>query len=273
MWLSNGMNRKPKGLSDDLFQYVKDRESSYGIEIHEPGEKSTASNISNSRPSEIYLNCIGRETSKTAFEINTSYSDEENMVLLHKTEKLKLAVEKELDDVKKQLESAEGDEKIGLEAYKKKLIRYRKFFKYRNYELTIRANGIDKEIKSDFIETLKKVVNNKQLDLFFESFTEDVFSVLLSLVLREMTNAGEDISELLGLVDQLNTLLFKSDNKKTSYLYQAFSRYFDSEIDANIEDVKYLSLKKRVTNQMLFFHKKKDDFRRTHMEKEQSLLW
>ena len=71
-WLSKEMNRKPEGLSNELYQYVKERESSYGIEIHEPGEKSTASNISNSRPSEIYLNCIGRETSKTSFELNTS---------------------------------------------------------------------------------------------------------------------------------------------------------------------------------------------------------
>ena len=267
-WLNKGMKQKPEGLSEELFRYVKDRESSYGVEIHEPGEKSTASNISNSRPSEIYLNCIGRETSKTSFELNTSYSDEENMVLLHKTEKLKLAVEKEFDDVKKQLKSAKDDEIIGLEAYKKKLIRYRKFFKYRNYELSIRANGITEEIKTDFLETLKDVVNNKRLDLFFESFTEDIFSALLSLVLREMTNAGDDISELLDLIIQLNYLLFEGDNKKTSYLYQAFSKHFDDKKEANTEDIKYLSLKKQVTKQMLFFQKKKDDFRRNHMEKE-----
>lgn len=268
LWLSTGMKRKPEGLSDELFQYVKERESSYGIEIHEPGEKSTASNISNSRPSEIYLNCIGRETSKTSFELNTSYSDEENMLLLHKTEKLKLAVEKELEDVKKQLESAKDDEKIGLEAYKKKLIRYRKFFKYRNFELSIRASGIDEDIKSDFIEALKEIVDNKQLELFFENFTEDIFSALLSLVLREMTNAGEDISVLLSLVEQLNTMLFEGNNKKSSYIYQAFSRYFEAGINSNIVETKYLSLKKMVTNQMLFFQKKKDDFRKTHMEKE-----
>ncbi len=267
-WFNKEMNCKPEGLSDYLFQYVKERESSYGIEVHKPGDKSTASNIANSKSSEIYLNCIGRETSKTSFELNTSYSDEENMVLLHKTEKLKLAVEKELDDVRKQLESAEDDERIGLEAYKKKLIRYLKFFKYRNYELAIRANGIDKKIEFEFTEKLKEVVNNNRLDLFFENFTEDVFSALLSLVLREKTNSGEDISELLGLVDQLNILLFERDNKKTSYLYQAFSKYFNDKTYTNIGDTKYLSLKKIVNKQMLFFQKKKDIFRRKHMEEE-----
>ena len=190
------------------------------------------------------------------------------MVLLHKTEKLKLAVEKELEDVKQQIETAKDDEKIGLEAYKKKLIRYRKFFKYRNYELSIRANGIDEEIKNDFIGTLREVVDNKKLDVFFENFTEDIFSALLSLVLREMTNSAEDISELLVLVEHLNSLLFGCENKSTSYLYQAFSRYFNVKIETNIEDVKYMSLKKRVTKQMLFFQKKKDDFRKIHMEKE-----
>lgn len=278
-WQNELKSFKLEELSGNLYQYVKDRESSYGIKVHELGEKSTASNIVNSKPSEIYLNCIGRETSKTSFELNTGYSDEENMVLLNKTEQLNKAVENELEDIKTQIEKSEdANERIGLEAYKKKLIRYKKFFKYRNFELTIRANGVDEAVKMDFQETLETVVKNKMIAKFFEDFTEDIFSALLNLVLREMTNSGEDTTKLLELLEQLNSLLFNGDNKKTSYVYQAFSRYYDDELDRDIEDVKYSSLKKKVTTQMLFYKKKKDDFRRNHMKeflfelKENSIL-
>lgn len=268
-WQKKDMSCKPNGLSDELYQYVKERENSYGIEIHEPGDKSTASNIANSRPSEMYLNCIGRETSKTAFELNTSYSDEENTVLLHKTEKLMKAVENELEDVEKQIIDTrqEGKGSSGLEAYKKKLIRYKKFFKYRNYELSIRAKGIDEYIKLNFINQLKEIVDSNKLDLFFENFTEDIFSAMFNLVLREMTNSGESISELTDLLERLNILLFERDNKQTSYLYQAFSRYYIKE-NSYSEDIRYTSLKKKVASHMLFFQKKKDDFRRINMKKE-----
>ena len=261
-WIKIGMSKKPKGLPKQLYEYVKERESSYDIRLHDLGEKSTASNISKSSSSEIYLNCIGREISKTAFELNTGYSDEESMMLLEKNKKIKIAVEKELDNINIKLQDTTDNSKIGLEAYKKKLIRYRKFFKYRNFELMIRTNGIDSEIKSDCEQILQKVVNNQNIELFFQNFTEDIFSGLLSLVLREMTNSGEKIDELLNLIIKLNLLLFGCDNRKTSYLYQTFSRYFDEELEYNSENRKYYSLKRKLKGQMLFFQKKDEVFRR-----------
>lgn len=261
-WLEGEISNKNMELPDELFDYVDKRKSSYGIKIHSPGEKSTASNISKSRPSEIYLNCIGRETSKTSFELNTSYSDEENMNLLRKTEKLKIAVEKELEDINKQIEKANNNKKIGLEAYKKKLIRYRKFFKYRNFELATRTNSIDKKNLFDFIYTFRDIVREKNIELFFQDFTEDVFIALLSIILRERKNSGKKSKGLLILLNKLNLLLFDCDNKKTSYLHQAFSRYIDDELEYNIEDRKYSSLKRKLTGQMHFFKKKDEVFRR-----------
>lgn len=261
-WIKIGMSKNPKGLPKHLYEYVKERESSYDIRLHDLGEKSTASNISKSSSSEIYLNCIGREISKTAFELNTGYSDEESMMLLEKNKKIKIAVEKELDNINTRLQNPTNNAKIGLEAYKKKLIRYRKFFKYRNFELTIRANGIDSEIKSECEQILKEVVKNKNIELFFQNFTEDIFSGLLSLVLREMTNSGEKTDELLNLIIRLNLLLFGCDNRETSYLYQTFSRYSDDELEYNSENRKYSSLKRKLKGQMHFFQKKDEVFRR-----------
>lgn len=260
-WLEGEISNKNIHLPNYLFEYVNERKSSYGIKIHCPGEKSTASNISKSRPSEIYLNCIGRETSKTAFELNTSYSDEENISLLRKTEKLKIAVEKELEDINRQIKKAEGTKKIGLEAYKKKLIRYKKFFKYRNFELATRTNRVEKDSLFDFVYTLRDVVRNKNIELFYQNFTEDVFISLLSVILRERKNSGKKSNGLLILLRKLNSLLFDCENKKTSYLYQAFSRYLDDELEYNIEDRKYFSLKRKLAGQIYFFQKKDDVFR------------
>lgn len=266
IWIEGEISNKNMHLSNYLFEYVNERKSSYGIEIHCPGEKSTASDISKSRPSEIYLNCIGRETSKTSFELNTSYSDEENISLLHKTEKLKIAVEKELEDINRQIKEANNNEKIGLEAYKKKLIRYKKFFKYRNFELATRTNRVDKDSLFDFVYTLRNIVRTKNIELLFQNFTEDIFISLLSIILRERKNSGKKSIGLLILLRKLNSLLFDCENKKTSYLYQAFSRYLDDEQECNIEDRKYFSLKRKLAGQIHFFQKKDEFFRRNKAE-------
>lgn len=265
-WIKTGMSKNTKGLPKQLYEYVKERESSYDIRLHDLGEKSTASNISKSGPSEIYLNCVGRETSKTSFELNTSYSDEENISLLHKTEKLKIAIEKELEDINIQINDANDNEKIGLEAYKKKLIRYKKFFKYRNFELATRTNRVDKDSLFDFICTLRDVVRTENIELFFQNFTEDIFISLLSIILRERRNSGKKSVGLLILLRKLNSLLFDFENTKTSYLYQAFSRYLDDEQECNIEDRKYFSLKRKLAGQIHFFQKKDEAFRRNKAE-------
>lgn len=283
-WTEEEFKAKSNNLSKALFDYVKNREGSYGISIHAPGDKSTASNISNSRQSEIYLNCIGRETSKTAFELNTNFSDEESTVLLHKTQKLYDAVQRELDSVKAQIEDTKGDsEKTDLEAeaYKKKLIRYKKFFKYRCNDLAIRAGEAGNEVIKEFLSDLKKIIEEEDLKFFFELFSEDIFSALLSLILSELCNSDMEVENVPGirnikdvclLLDKLNTLLFSKDNKKTSYLYQSFSRYYDIDYAGARINRTYFSLKNKVGQQTLFYKKKKDDYRRESLEKELKLV-
>lgn len=276
-WQNEQFKDKPSELSKELVDYVIEREKSFEILIHEPGDKSTASDISNSRPSEIYLNCLGRETSKTAFELNTNYSDEESMVLLHKTQKLNEAIEKELENVRKQItEIDDNNIKIGLESYKKKLIRYKKFFKYRKYDLAIRAGETENQIE-DFLKELKQIVDEKNLKKFFELFSEDIFSALLSLVLQELSNSGKEltgipevknIKDVLLLLEKLNFILFDKNNKQTSYLYQSFSKYYDEENLFVGNDRAYDSLKKKVCKQTLFYQKKKDDYRVKELKKE-----
>ena len=277
-WVTSEFKSESVNIPKKLIDYVRERENSYGISIHKPGDKSTASYISNSKVSEIYLNYIGRETSKTAFELNTNFSDEESMVLLHKTQKLYEAVHCELDSVQKQLNDSENvDKKNSLESYKKKLIRYKKFFKYRCYDLSIRAGETGDKIKTDFLIDLKCIVENKDLKRFFDFFSEDIFSALLSLVLKEFYNSDlelEDIpdvrriDDVIALLEELNKILFGGNNKKTSYLYQSFSKFCDKERSDIKSNRLYFTLKNKVSKQTLFYQKKKGDYRRNALKKE-----
>lgn len=258
-------------LKKELQDYVKIRKDSYGIQVHEPGEKSTASNIANSRQSEIYLNCIGRETSKTSFELNTNFSDEESQVLLHKTEKLHEAVKNEINNVEVQIDNLnDKDKSIGLLLYKKKLLRYKKFFKYRCYDLAIRAGVAGKEIEKKFLLELKQIVENKKIEEFFTLFSEDIFSPLLNLVLKEISDSEKklegvpgvkNVDDIFNLLKALNTAIFGYDNKSTSYLYQICSNYLNF-CCINIEkDMSYRSLKYKLCKQTCFYQKKKDNYR------------
>lgn len=267
-WVAGLTSVKPGWMPDELFDYVKQRESNYGICVHKDG-KSTASDISKSKQSELFLNYIGRETSKTAFELNTNYSDEESLILLNKTERLNDAVEKELDDVVKQInEIGDYENTQNLESYKKKLVRYKKFFKYRKIELTVRTKGAIEQIEDEFVNELRDVVENKDLERFFASFTEDIFSALLSIVLREMSNSGKDVSEIISLLKRLNTLLFGRNNIKTSYLAKSFFKYESVEIHDDYSGNRYSSLTNRVKRQTVFYRKKTEDLRRKNAYSE-----
>ena len=85
VWMNALYEKENQFISSDLLSFVAEKIDLYGINIHPPGDKSTISNIADSKEGEVYIHCIGRETSKTAFDINTSFSDEESRILLNKT--------------------------------------------------------------------------------------------------------------------------------------------------------------------------------------------
>ena len=275
-------------LPKKCIDYIIARKESYGISIHEPGDKSTVSDIANSKASEVYLNCIGRETSKTSFELNTSFSDEEIMVLLNKTKKINEAIEKELENIKEQIdESKNDDEKIKLEAYKNKLLRYKKFFKYRCYYLQIRTGAVDKDIIRDFFKELEEIIDKNDLERFFDFFSEDIFSALLSLIFRELRNSENElcikevndfnytaynIKDKLKLLEKINMMVFNNvNNQKTSYLYKIYSIYYSEQYTNNSNNIVYRSLKETVRKRVLFYNKKKDDYRISALKNELKL--
>ena len=86
-WANNLIDVNDIDLSKEIRNYITQITeldgNAFKITIHEAGEKSTLSNIQNSKEGESYIHCVGREVSKTAFEMNTSFSDEEDEILLN----------------------------------------------------------------------------------------------------------------------------------------------------------------------------------------------
>ena len=225
LWIQSSLDKSEHVLPKELENYIRKRKEQYIIKIHEPGEKSTATNIIESEDSEVYLHCIGRETSKTAFELNTGYSDEENYILLNKTEKLLEAIERELNNFH------------GNESYRKKLIRYKKFFKYRMFDLRLRTQKDSANLMNELIDDLDEIISlprEQGVQLFFDKYTEDILGPLINMVLSEMKNAGTNKDHLVKDLKKLNLMLFNEVNIETSYIFCAFSRFFEEK---EIEDV------------------------------------
>ena len=210
-------------FNDEIKKFVEEKSELFKVEIHSPEEKSTISDIANSKEGEIYIHCIGRETSKTALEINKSFSDEESRMLYEKTNCILEAIERELKQVSEDLEkdNLEDANKIYKEAYKKKLIRYRKFFKNRNKDLAYRDKSDANELKNELISDLEFLKNNsgnekEALIEFFEKYSDDTLEAAIGFTFKAVKDSNQDYYELTQYVKKLNILLFGKDNTKTS---------------------------------------------------------
>lgn len=259
-------------LDIEVTSFVWEKRELFGVKIHEPGEKSTISDIANSKEGEVYIHCIGRETSKTAFEINTSYSDEESNILYNRTSGILNAIERELEKLNQELEeSLDNDVRIYKEAYKNKIVRYKKFFKYRNKLLAFREKTDSEEMEKELTEDLKFLENNLKedgIEEFFEKYNEDTLGSSISLVLKSMRNLGKDYTPVTSKLLELNKLLFRRNNKKTSYLYSAYKEYIDNENQEQNDTNRYSSLQKIVKEKIPSTGNKTDVIKRQLVKEE-----
>ncbi len=273
-WMNGLYENNNQFLSPELLSFVSEKIDLYGINIHPPGDKSTISNIADSKKGEVYIHCIGRETSKTAFDINTSFSDEESKILLNKTESILKVVNKELEQIDLELkdEQLTVDDKKYKESYKKKLVRYKKFFKYRYKDLQYMQESDTQSLQEELLNDLKFLDDNgdKQSSLseFFEMYNEDTLGATISFVLKAMREMGEDYSVLVEKIIKLNHLLFGKDNKKSSYLYVAYREYIE-QFQYEITEVSaYTTLKRLVKERTSYVRKKADNIKTNFLKNE-----
>lgn len=277
-WMNELYNNEDRLISSELRLFVAEKIDSYVISIHSPGDKSTISNIADSKKGEAYIHCIGRETSKTGFDINTSFSDEESKILLNKTGCILKAVSKELEQVESELndEQLTAADKKYKESYKKKLVRYKKFFKYRYKDLRYRQESDTRSLKEELLNDLKFLDDNadrkNRLSDFFEMYNEDTLGATISFVLRAMHEMGEDYSVLIEKIIKLNQLLFENDNKKSSYLYAAYKEYYKEYIDRSQREISevsaYTTLKRSIKERRSYVRKKADNVKTDFVKNE-----
>ena len=273
-WMNRLYENESQFISLELLSFVAEKIDLYGIKIHPPGDKSTISNIADSKKGEIYIHCIGRETSKTAFDINTSFSDEESKILLNKTESILKVVNRELDQIDLELkdEQLKEEDKKYKESYKKKLVRYRKFFKYRYKDLQFREKSDTQSLQEELLNDLKFLDDNSDrqssLSEFFELYNEDTLGATIGFVLKTMREMGEDYSALTKNVVKLNQLLFGKNNKNSSYLYVAYKEYIE-QFKYEISEVSaYTTLKKIVKERTTYVRKKTDNLKTNFVKNE-----
>lgn len=273
-WANDLYEQSKEPISFELYSFVVENIDLYGINIHPPGDKSTISNIADGKKGEAYIHCIGRETSKTAFDINTSFSDEESKILLNKTECILQVIKRELRQIDNELNDKQltEEDKKYKESYKKKLVRYKKFFKYRNKDLRYREKRDTQSLQNELLQDLKFLDedNDKKESVkeFFELYNEDTLGAAIGFVLKAMKEMGEDNSAIIEKIDKLNKLLFKRDNKNSSYLYAAYREYMEKYNYDDLENLRYTTLKKLVKERTFYVRKKTDNIK-TDLVKEE----
>ena len=274
MWMNKLYEYRNQFISSELLLFVAEKIDLYGINIHPPGDKSTISNIADSKKGEIYIHCIGRETSKTAFDINTSFSDEESKILLNKTGSILKVVNKELEQIDLELkdEQLTEEDKKYKESYKKKLVRYKKFFKYRYKDLLYREKSDTQLLEEELLNDLKFMDDNSDkqssLSKFFELYNEDTLGATISFVLKTMREMRKDYSALTKKIVKLNRLLFGKNNKNSSYLYVAYKEYIE-QFQYEISEVSaYTTLKRLVKERTTYVRKKTDNIKTDFVKNE-----
>lgn len=273
-WMDNLYDQSNDLISTELRSFVAENIDLYGIKIHPPGDKSTISKIADGKKGEVYIHCIGRETSKTAFDINTSFSDEESKILLNKTECILKVINSELEQIDIELndEQLTEEDRKYKESYKKKLVRYKKFFKYRNKDLRYREKSDTQSLQRELLQDLKFLdddnARQESLIEFFELYNEDTLGTVIGFVLKAMKEMGEDYSVVIEKIIKLNRLLFGKNNKNSSYLYVTYKEYIEQYNYEDSEVSKYTTLKKLVKERTSYVRKKTDNIRTNFVKEE-----
>lgn len=228
-----------KSYNNELYSFH--RNINYEIKVHDENGKSTYTDILMANIGEVYLKNISREASKTGFDLNTSYSDEEDVILNNRISTLLLEITKEIDIVNERIKEYTNnsylDKSIEIDKeknYVKKLIRYKKYFKYRKSILDYRESNDFDSICKELINSLQFVNKRRDLDEFFQLYNEDTLESTICFVLSNeyrYNNESKNFKVLIRLLKKLNKKLFGYDNNESSYISKLYSKYENDEVE------------------------------------------
>ena len=202
--------------------------------VHDPDSKSVFAAIADARNNsgEMYLKGLSRETSNIIFDMFTTYSDEEVEMIRSRTDAILNAIDEEIKRIN------DGSKKVYLE----KLIRYKKFFRYRKTILDYKCTGNVEELKNIIISDINISDRQEDWDNFFNKYKNDILDTLIQFVFKRCTEEAVGINDLKKAVKNLIKIIY-GDYQEHSYLFKAYEPYLKKKSVYNSIDI-YTSLYK-----------------------------
>ena len=196
------------------------RNADFGVRVH-TDSKSTCTPIPDAKENSgaIYLHGLSRETSNISFDMYTSFSENEIGMMLSRVRSILEITSKELDRI------GEG-ETMG--AYKKKLLRYQKFFKYRQTILTYRDEGNIQKLCQSVISDIT-LREGSGMEAFYEKYTDDILASVIQFTFRRCTEEHIDTETLIQKVKDLIRALYKRHTKH-AYIEKAYDIYLKKRL-------------------------------------------
>lgn len=211
-------------MPEDYFYTDED----FGVEVHDD-IKSTCSTIPDAKEhsGEIYLHGLSRETSNISFDMYTSFSENETHMMLSRVRSI-------LQIVSAEIERIGEDEKLS--AYRKKLLRYRKFFKYRETILAYREEGSIQELYNTVLADIAWREDSEKIQEFYEKYTDDILASAIQFTFKRCAEENADIKALIREVNKLIHALYLG-HENHSYIKKAYEVYLEDKLEYWPDDV------------------------------------
>lgn len=231
------------------YLFYENADAEYVIEVHLNG-KSTYTEIQKSKSGEIYLRTLSREASQIGNDITSTYSEEEDIAMLHRTEALLEAIKLELN----------GDSVDA--GYADKLERYYKFFKYRVIRLKLKTeNSLVPELFEALLDEREDEENEERnwyeklsqssIDVksFFNNYKHDIWQVAISMLISNTVYEYEHKS-IREYIRKIIREIYSLEMSKCSYIQRTFDDYLNEKEVRNVSNC-YATLEKQVNRKMV----------------------
>lgn len=244
--------------------FIKIIESfNYLIEVHSSdSEKSSAVFIQNPKYGQANLNSYSKLASTTSYDMNKLFSDIEEINLSKKLEAIYHAVEDEIERIRT------IDSKEDTSNYIKVLLRFKKFFKYRQKCLEYRSKNVisDRDVE-DLIKkfNIKKGDSEKdKLGHFFKAYDEDI---LLNEFWFYFANVPEFWERIEGAINQFDQYIYGDKYKDVSYFMKVSTSLVNKKsawLNNNV--TKYSSIQNIIKKNMWNVAKSSKDIKETEIK-------
>ena len=243
---SRYLMRTEKDVPIGVRMSCESADEAYGIEVH-VGGKSTYTKIQDSKEGEIYLRTLSREASQIGADITSTYSEEEDVAMLHRTEALLKSIELE--------RSGELDK-----GYAEKLERYYKFFKYRETRLKLKTENnlsvdlfkvLVDDIGEEKPDNLYKCMSDNGIGVqkFFENYKHDIWQVAISLLISNTVYEYEHDC-IREYIRKIIRVAYSMEMSECSYIQKMYEDYLNAIEIRNAPDY-YATLEKQVNRKMV----------------------